>query len=106
MRKFLLAAAFAALAAPALAQGPVPGGPMTDDNVARIMTYLRASPPPVAANMPQNVTMIDGISIPDHVELRSFPPNMNMANLRYVRVGNSVAVVDAATRRIVRVLSM
>lgn len=93
------------LVAPALAQGGSDAGSflMTPDMMVQLRAYMTRTTSPVTT-MPSNLNTSTGTSIPDSLELRSFPPSMNMTSVRYIRTHDALIIVDPRTRRILQVV--
>jgi hypothetical protein len=73
------------------------GAAVTMDEQTRIRTYWRSA-------RPAGVTVsgiVVGESVPDTVELRTFPDEVAVSNYRYVVVGDNMYLVEPSTRRVV-----
>jgi C4-dicarboxylate transporter len=90
----------AAFVPPAAAQVGSDASHMTPDMMVQIRNYMGRTTSPVVSNL----TATAGSTVPDAVELRSFPNSMNLSAVRYVRTSNGLVVVDARTRRVLQVV--
>lgn len=110
-------AASIALAGPALSQGMpnqdrggnqnVGASPQYDiiDNQRRAMVrqYIvreRVAP----ATLPSGVAVTVGSTLPETVELRTFPSDVGVPQYRYVVVGDRTVLVEPSSRRIIQVI--
>jgi hypothetical protein len=116
MRSILTAFALsAALATGALAQGATDTSPnatgstaprgaaVTMEQQTRIRTYIQTVRP-APQTLPTNTTVATGDGIPASLELRTFPNDVGLTDYRYVVVGETVYLVDPATRRVVHII--
>ena len=90
----------ALIVSPALAKVGSDATHMSPDMMAQIRNYMARTTAPVVSNLAAST----GSTVPDAVELRSFPNAMNLSAVRYVRTSNGLIVVDARTRRVLQVV--
>jgi hypothetical protein len=107
MKPILLAAAFALIAGPALAQTMTETKTTTTTTIApadetQMHEYVvhehRAMVPP-----PPGFTVSTGVVVPETVELYSFPAERHWG-YEYATIGDQTVLVDPATRRVVHIL--
>ena len=107
MKPFVMAAAFALIAVPALAQSVSETKTVTTTTIApadetQMREYVvrehRAVVPP-----PAGFTISTGAIVPESVELYNFPAERNWG-YEYTTIGDQTVLVDPGTRRIVHVL--
>jgi len=107
MRKLILASAFVLMSAPAFSQitnDNSSGVDFNADHMQAVIHYIMRTQPASAA-VDNVANMSTGTSLAPGIDLRQFPPEMNMAHLGYVRVGNRTIVANRTTRRVVRVIT-
>jgi hypothetical protein len=59
---------------------------------------------PRSVEAPSGVTISVGSTLPEAVELRSFPSSVGVSNYRYTVVGDRTVLVDPGTRRVIQVI--
>lgn len=110
-KKLLIAAAaVAVLAGPALAQTSTTTTRTTETTTVlqpeqrtRVREYVTSNRG-ASVNLPAGVTVSVGSTLPQTVELRSFPSEVGVREYRYVVVGDRTVLVDPQSRRIVQVI--
>jgi hypothetical protein len=108
---WIAVAAVAGLASPALAQTSTTTTTRTTETTTilqpeqrtRVREYVTTNRGS-SVNLPAGVTVSVGSTLPQAVELRSFPSEVGVREYRYVVVGDRTVLVDPQTRRIVQVI--
>ncbi len=75
---------------------------VTTDQQAKIRTYI-AKEKPAAVTAPSGVTVSVGSTLPESVELRTFPSDVGVTQ-RYTVIGGRTVLVEPGTRRIIEVV--
>jgi len=57
-----------------------------------------------SVDAPSGVTVSVGSTLPETVELRSFPSSVGVTQYRYTRIGDRTVLVDPGSRRIIQVI--
>jgi len=104
MKKLVLAAAFAlATSTAAFAQGSDTSSPPPADMIHDVMGHVSGSSAPKIA-LPTGVTARVGETLPQGIALNSFPAGHRAHMHSFVRVGDTVLLVDPTTRRVMHVI--
>ena len=74
---------------------------VTTDQQAKIKTYI-AKEKPAAVTAPSGVTVSVGSTLPEAVELRTFPTDVGVTQ-RYTVIGGRTVLVEPSTRKIIQV---
>jgi Protein of unknown function (DUF1236) len=107
VKPIVLAAAFALIAGPALAQSMTETKTVTTTTIAPadetemrqfVVHEHRAVVPP-----PAGFSIATGVVVPETVELYSFPAERHWG-YEYATIGDQTVLVDPATRRVVHIL--
>ena len=75
---------------------------VTTDQQAKIKTYI-AKEKPAAVTAPSGVTVSVGSTLPEAVELRTFPTDVGVTQ-RYTVIGGRTVLVEPSTRKIIQVI--
>jgi hypothetical protein len=75
---------------------------VTTDQQAKIKTYI-AKEKPATVTAPSGVTASVGSTLPETVELRTFPTDVGVTQ-RYTVVGGKAVLVEPSTRKIIQVI--
>lgn len=76
---------------------------VTNDQQTKIKAYVTKQKPKSVA-VPSGVTVSTGSTLPETVELESFPADVGVSQYRYSVIGDRTVVVDPGTRRIIQVI--
>jgi len=106
MKPFVLAAAFALLAGPALAQSMTQTKTVTTTTIApaeetEMHEYITREHP-VAVAPPAGFTVTTGAVVPPSVELYRFPAERHWA-YEYTTIGDRTVLVDPRSREIIHI---
>ena len=75
---------------------------VTTDQPAKIKTFI-AKEKPAAVTAPSGVTVSVGSTLPEAVELRTFPSDVGVTQ-RYTVIGGRTVLVEPSTRKIIQVI--
>jgi hypothetical protein len=78
-------------------------GSITPEIRTKVREYITTERPR-AVEAPSGVTISVGSTLPEAVELRSFPSSVGVSQYRYTVVGDRTVLVDPGTRRIIQVI--
>lgn len=78
-------------------------GSITPEVRTKVREYITTERPR-AVEAPSGVTISVGSTLPEAVELRSFPSSVGVSQYRYTVVGDRTVLVDPGTRRIIQVI--
>jgi hypothetical protein len=76
---------------------------VTNEQQSKIRAYVTRQKP-ASITAPSGFTVRSGATLPETVELETFPSDVGVTNYRYTVIGDRTVVVEPGTRRIVEVI--
>lgn len=78
-------------------------GSITPEVRTKVREYITTERPR-AIEVPAGVSVSVGTTLPEAVELRTFPSSVGVSEYRYTVIGDRTVLVDPSTRRIIQVI--
>ena len=104
MKRILMTAAAALIAGAAYAQTTTTTTTTVQPEVwTKVRQYVTARMPR-AVTAPSGFNVTVGATLPEAVEVESFPTDVGVTQYRYVVIGDQTVLVDPSSRRIIDVL--